>query len=678
MTDTLIYRLRTLTQTQPDKTAVAFKKETLSYEQLYRKIQGVSAILRQKGIRPGDRVAFCAVSKPETVAVYLAVQMCNGVAVFLDKNGTPQNMRAVYDISESRLLLTDKPMGQYAEGCNIMSLREIYSQADGVEKDEGSDFAPAEDAVAEILFTTGTTGTPKGVMLTYRSVYHILRNTIEGIGVRTDDILLLPLPLNHSFALRVLRAELYAGGTVVLQNGFTFAREAENNVTAYGCNAMACVPASYEVMRSQMQDAFARVMGNMRYIEFGAGSLSIRQRKEITALLPEVTIYNTWGSSESGGAIFCNVSEVVGHSGYEGALGRPLEGKVRVKILDPDGNETESDATHPGRMALAGDMIMGGYWKNETATRETLKDGWLLTGDMAYLKDGYVFMLGRADDIINVGGEKVSPIEVEEIAGQYPGVKECACIGAEDPEGVLGQIPVLFVVTKSEYGEEDLIKFLAARMERYKLPQRFVRLPELPRNRMQKLDRKRLRSIWNEQGSTELVNPVVDAILSRRSIRKFTDQAIPREILDMILKCGYHAPNGHNLQSWRFTVLTKQEDIRLLKETAKTAAQETKVNFYGFENPNVLVLVSNDTRNPNGCQDASCAAENMMLAAGSYGIGSVWLNPLATLRDTEPVKSVLDGFGVPENHVVWATIAMGYPQSAGEALRKKDSVVQYV
>ena len=268
----------------------------------------------------------------------------------------------------------------------------------------------------------------------------------------------------------------------------------------FNCNAMACVPSSYEVMKSQMQDDFSRVLSKLTFIEFSAGSLSIRQRREITKLIPSVQIYNTWGSSESGGAIFCDVSKVVADPVKIGSLGRPLEDKVEVKILDSKGNTIQSDAAHPGRMTLKGDMQMSGYWNNEEATKNTLVDGWLLTGDMAYLDDeGNVYMLGRADDIINVGGEKVSPIEVENIAGEYEYIKECVCIGVEDSEGIMGQVPILFVVTKTGYEENELIKFLSKKMERYKLPQKYIKLQELPRNRMQKIDRNELKRIWENK-----------------------------------------------------------------------------------------------------------------------------------------------------------------------------------
>lgn len=686
--DTLVNRVFALAKSRPDQLALAFKKEQLTYRELALKILGISEYLKAEGIGAGDRVCFSALSKPEMVATYLGISLCGGVTVFLDKNSTIENMLLVCEEADAKLLLTNKKIkaaGESAGYC-VRSLSEAYKAADEYaakaveakgEKAWEYDL-PAEDTLSEILFTTGTTGKPKGVMLSYKSVYHILQNTMEGIHIDSDAVVLLPLPLNHSFALRVLRAVLYAGASLILQNGFTFAKEVENNIETYHCTGMACVPTSYEVMKSQMQDMLVPVLSKLSYMEFGAGSLTIRQRKEIMEQMPHLQLYNTWGSSESGGAIFCNVTEAVKDPVKVASLGRPLLGRVEVKIMDPEGNTIESDKDHPGRMAIKGDMKMLGYWKNPEATANTIVDDWLITGDMAYLdEEGNVYMLGRADDIINVGGEKVSPIEVENIACQYEFVKECACIGVEDPDGMLGQIPLLYVVTKPGYTEEGLHKFIASRAERYKLPQRYVLLEELPRNRMQKLDRKALKQIWEKQSSLELMNPVIDAILTRRSIRKFTDMEVPEEILKMILKCGYYAPSGHNMQTWKFTVLTKREDINRLKEAAERAAQEKHIPVYGWENPKVLILVSNDDRNANGCQDASCAVENMLLAAHSYGLGAVWLNALRTLRHAEGVEAILDEFGIPAGHTVWSAVALGYPAGEGALLRKKDSVIEW-
>lgn len=688
MFDTLIHRIFELAVSQPEKIAVAFKKDTLTYKVLADKIRAIGANLAQIGINRGDRVLFTALSKPEMVAVYLGIQYIGAVAVFIDKNSTPENSALVYKDAQAVLFLTDKPMKDCEEGFRLLSLKKLYASPAPEEILEY--ILPNENDMAEILFTTGTTGKPKGVILSYKSVFHILSNTIEGIGIRPDERLLLPLPLNHSFALRVLRATLYTGATIVLQNGFAFAREIELNQEAFDCTALAAVPASMEILHAQMQEAFVRVMGKFRYIEIGAGSLTIEQRKRLTKQLPDTTIFNTWGSSESGGALFTNVSEIA-RSEKVGAVGKPLP-QVLVRVLDENGFPMEkSDALHPGRMALKGDMIMAGYWQRDELTAETLKDGWLITSDMVYTdEDGYVYMLGRADDIINVGGEKVSPIEVENIASEYSLIRECACIGVSDPNNVLGQVPVLFVVIQTvqtsedktgvpeQFSEAGIQSFFAPRMERYKLPQHYVLLPELPRNRMGKIDRRKLREIWKNQGDKDLMNSVINAILTRRSIRKFLEKPVPRELLDMILQAAYHAPSGHNMQTWRFTVLQNTEKISILKETIKEVAKEKKVNFYGFEQPPCLILISNDTRNPDGCQDASCAAQNIFLAAHSYGLGSVWLNALMTLCDEPRIRVLLTSYGIPANHRVWCMAAVGYPAAPGVTLAKKKDVVFYV
>ena len=680
--DTLVNRIIELADTNPDKTAVIFKKEQLSYKELLEKAVLMADDLRAEGVREGDRVCFSAISKPEMVACYLAVHMCQAVAVFLDKSATPQNMAAVYDEADAVILLTDKPMKEWKEGRNIVSLRSMYQESGAGSLPDGGyekyRIDPSEDDLADILFTTGTTGRPKGVMLTFGAVYHIFTNTIRGCRMEESDILLLPLPLNHSFALRVLRAALYNGETVVLQNGFTFAKEIENNVTAFHCNCLAAVPSSYELMKSQMQGEFGKILGKMRYLEFGAGSLSPGQRREIVSLLPGVEIYNVWGSSETGGVLFCHVNEVTGDDAKVSTLGRPMPGSEAL-VFDRDGNAVDSDRAHPGRMALKGGMVMSGYWKQPELTQQTFHDGWLLTGDLVYTDDdGDLYMLGRADDIINVGGDKVSPIDVENAASEYPFVQDCACIGVDDPDGLLGQIPVIFLKVKAGYDRDDFIRFLSSKMERYKMPHEILTVENIPRNRMQKIDRKAVKELWEQRDVQNLINPTIQTILSRRSIRKFADQPIPEEILKLLVRCGIKAPTGHNMQTWRFTVITDSQKMERLKEAARQTARENKVHFYGWDNPQALILVSNDARNPDGCQDASCAAQNIMLAASSLGLGSVWLNPLMTLRDKEPVRSVLDEFGIPSGHVVWSTVAMGYPVADGVALARNEEVVTWL
>lgn len=662
----------------PDKLAVGFKKNRITYGQLIRQVKSMAYELKERyGIQKGDFCMISGVSKPDYVVGYLAIQYLGAVSVPTEKTAKPENILDVYEYTQPKIVLADGKI--LSEEIRVCSLKELYlSAAEHADQQQDIAMEEREDReIAEILFTTGTTGKPKGTMLTVGNIYSITHNNRDGVGIGQKDCELIPLPLNHSLGLRVLRTLLYVGATAVLQNGFTFAQEIEKNINEFGCTGMVIVPASLEVIYRQMQDKFPEIMGKLRYMEVGAGSLGYDMKKKLTKVLPNTHIVNTWGSTETGGVIFL---EVTNYPDKYTSLGKPISG-AKIKIVDSEGKEVlAKDIDTAGRMVLQGPMQMAGYFHMPEATAETLVDGWLYTNDIVYTdEDGFVYMMGRADDIINVGGEKVSPIEVENIAQEYEGVVECACIGVDDPEGILGRVPVLYVVPESSgYQEEEFVKFLAGRMERYKLPQKYRMISELPRNRMKKLDRKALYRLWEEGTREELMNESVRNILTRRSVREFREEEIPREYLDMILKCGYYAPSGHNMQTWRFTVVRGKKEIGHFKEVAGCAAREKKVQFYGLNQPDTLIIISNDRRNADGIQDSSCAAQNMMLAANSYGIGSVWINVLMTICDEPEVRALLRSYGVPDSHLVWATVAMGYPAQEGKLLAKKTDVIRWV
>ena len=186
------------------------------------------------------------------------------------------------------------------------------------------------------------------------------------------------------------------------------------------------------------------------------------------------------------------------------------------------------------------------------------------------------------------------------------------------------------------------------------------------------------KDLCQESRDQELMNETVRTILSRRSVRDFTDKPVPRALLDVILQAGIYAPSGYNIQTWRFTVMQGQDQIQELKEAMGRVAREKRVYFYGFNNPVVVVLVSNDRRNADGIQDSSCAAQNIMLAAHSFGVSSVWINALMTICDEPEIRALLRGYGIPDTHIVWASIAMGWPAQPGKLLAKKQDVIKYL
>lgn len=499
MYQTIVQAVMAHAEETPDKLAIGFKKNRITYAQLCRQMKSMAYLLKERcDVQKGDFVMLSGVSRPDYIVGYLAIQYLGAVSIPIEKAAKIENILDVYEYTQPKAVLADGKI--LSEEIRVYSLKQLYTAA--VEQEEiQREIDPADrtdEEIAEILFTTGTTGKPKGTMLSIGSIYAITHNNRDGVGIRSEDCELIPLPLNHSLGLRVLRTLLYVGATVVLQNGFAFIREIRKNIDDFGCSGMVIVPASMEMIYRWMQEEFPEIIGKLRYIEVGAGSLGYDMKKKLTKVLTDTHIVNTWGSTETGGVIFLEVSR---YPDKFTALGRPVS-TAKLKVVSPEGKEIQAkDIDTAGRMILQGPMQMTGYYNMPEATSQALVDGWLYTNDIVYTdEDGFVYMMGRADDIINVGGEKVSPIEVENIAQEYEGAVECACIGVNDPEGILGQVPVLYVVPEnSGYSEEEFSKFLGEKLERYKLPQKYIIISELPRNRMKKLDRKALYKLWKAQ-----------------------------------------------------------------------------------------------------------------------------------------------------------------------------------
>lgn len=168
------------------------------------------------------------------------------------------------------------------------------------------------------------------------------------------------------------------------------------------------------------------------------------------------------------------------------------------------------------------------------------------------------------------------------------------------------------------------------------------------------------------------MNAVLENLLTRRSIRSFTDQPISRENLEQIVKAGTYAPSGRNSQTWQFTVVDCQETIGTIAEAMR---QALGAEHYDLYRPTALIMVSNDPDNHNGLADCACALENIFLAAHSLGIGSCWINQMKDAQKDPKVRELLDKLGVPKNHVVWGTAALGYAADTPQAKPRRDGVV---
>lgn len=661
-----------VTENTSEKTALIDKKRSMTYRQLGAAVKAYAAFLAGEGVKKGDRVILTAFSECAYVAVFMAVQALGAVTVPVERAVREDTLTHLVQLSGAKLLLTaGKKKYPFVK---TISVSEIPADTD-------ADYPHVQlsaDMVCEFVVTSGTTGMPKCAYHTNRNIFANTVNTCEGVGIRKDDVILIPLPLNHSFGLRVLRSALCMGATAVLQNGTLFPKEIKNNIEKYSCTGLAYISSAMESILATEGEQFVReVFGKLRFIEFSAGAVPVNIRKQLTQLLPGVDIHNTWGSSETGGSIFINLSRT---PAKVEALGRPRDDSQAGIYDEKTGSMlTGTGRENTGRLALRGDMVMQGYWNDTEKTNAAFNDGWLLTNDIVWRDDdGYYYMIGRGDDIINLAGEKIAPQEVEAAANQLPYIYDSACLAVKDASHSLGMKLVLLARGDETKGEEAL-KALRSTLNRLKAPEEIKFVANIPRNSMGKINRKELPSLWgsgSSGGSAE--NAVINTIMTRRSIRNFTDVQVPEDMIKVIVEAGRYAPSGRNSQTRQFTVIRSVKEIEHLRSVTGAVAGREKTSFNGFNPCSTLILISNERRNKDGIQDAACAAENIMLAAASMSLGSVWLNPLMNISDQPEIREILDSYGIPKGHIVWAVIPVGYPDSTPVPVISKENVVRYI
>lgn len=677
-----------------DKIAVHTKKESLTYAQLDEWTGILAGYFRTLGIRSGDRVLLEAIPEASYVLSYLALRSIGAVTAPIERGIKEEQLNYMIDLLDASMYLSKKDIRPSSK-TRCKFYENVLNEAKNWNLN--CRFIPQNGTeTAEIIFTTGTTGKPKAALHSVDGICCNTMNTVTGIGMKPDDCILLPLPLNHSFGMRVLRAAFEVGASVVLQNGAIFADALIENIQKYQCNAMACVSATMEsVLREIGEERVSKDFSCLRYIEFSAGALPQPMRKKLLELLPQTEIHNTWGSSETGGCLFLNLRKypdkisAVGKAPEHISLG--IYDDTDEKMIEGSGSE------NVGRLAIKGEMVFHGYLKQEDVYSESVRDGWYITNDLVWRDtDGFYYMLGRADNVINVGGEKIAPSEIENALFQFSELNGCACIGVPDREGVLGEVPILLYAVREGCTVDlpAIEKAVTAKVGVYKTPRQFIEIPSIPKNYMKKTDYKLLKKIYKEQGEEgfaslpaqesddsqpfDLDNAVIRTIMQRKSQRKFTDEQIPQSVIEVLVEAAKCAPSGKNLQTRRFTVISDHAEIMRLKELIGNVAHEMKTSFNGFENPPLLIIISNDRRNKDGIQDVGVSAENIMIAAESLGLGSVWLNPLMDISDEPRIREKLDSYTIPKNHIVWAVMAIGRPAEAPPEFIRKPNEVYYI
>ncbi len=467
-------------QKNPDKLCLADGETELTYARFFRAVRGFASFLVENGCKTGDRVLLQAEQSVQFAVAEFGAQFAGCVCVPLDSSAPDKRISEVAKQTGASVLLLREPSAAFPAA---LSIRDTLSFGKAHPVDDNAGIDPG--ALSEILFTTGTTGASKGVMHTFRSEAACAYNQIHSFSATEDDVWIIPMPLNHAMGLRKLHAALLSGGTAVIADGVAFAGRLFEGMDRYSATILSLVPAYLSVLLRLWSENLAKYNGRLRFVRVGSAAAPREDLLALSKVLPDVAVSICYGSTEASDCAFFNY---IGAPGKQGCVGHVNE-NTRILLLNDEGSPIEWPDV-PGRIAIEGENVMAGYYGEPELTASVLQNGRLLTGDVGYFDaDGLLYLLGRADEVINSGGYKISPAEVEEAAMKLEGVADCACISA--PDRTLGQIPKLAVKMKPGFvfEPEKIYRALSCALERHLLPREIVETENIPRTASGKIQR---------------------------------------------------------------------------------------------------------------------------------------------------------------------------------------------
>jgi acyl-CoA synthetase (AMP-forming)/AMP-acid ligase II len=480
---TLIGHLARHVEASPASLAVAFGLSAVTYGELWERVLRAADLLREEGVALGDRVLLAAPREPEFLYAYFACHLLRAIAVPYEPDIAPSRFRSIAELLRPRIILTNRQMPVEAPECRSLPLAALNHSPAPPRADEFVE--PNPEHPADVLLTSGTTGKPKGVILTHRNILAAARNINQFIGNTAEDREALALPLSHSFGLGRVRCQILAGGALILTRGFQFPKQLFEAMRNWGATGFSFVPAAWAMLTRLTGERLAEFSPEFRYIEIGSASMPRPEKERLMRLFPRTRICMHYGLTEASRSAFIEFHQ---SKDRLDSIGRPTP-NVEIRIIDEEGHEL--GPRRIGKVQIRGEHVMGGYWDADSGER--LQGAWLCSGDLGYQdEEGYLYVSGREDDVINIGGRKVHPTEIEQALLGHECIVEALCVGAPDP--ITGEAVRAFLVAKRSDSElpsaEALTDFLRARLEGYKIPLAFEWVSSIPTNSSGKVERK--------------------------------------------------------------------------------------------------------------------------------------------------------------------------------------------
>lgn len=486
-----------------EKVYLFFQDEEVSYRALHERSNQIAHLLISAGVRHQDKVGIFSTNCPEFIYTVLACAKIGAVCVPVNPMMKAEEAHYICENSDMRALIASSKFSHIVEGNRktLPALRDVWyiGQVEGrknvlTEMQKQPTTTPQANVslndVMVIIYTSGTTGKPKGVELTHACHYHSCSMSVGHRNLKPEDRFLNFMPLFHVVGQTATTfCSLVAGASLVLLDGFS-AKTYLPTVLKFRPTILNVVPTILGILN--LDPDYAKYdLSFLRYIGVGTAPLAVEQHNEFVRKYKANKLNEGYGLSEC--TCYVTGNPIDGRVRKIGSIGLPLPG-ITVKIMD--NNDVEMAVGQIGEICVRAPSVMKGYYKNETATKDTLKNGWLHTGDLGSQdSDGYFYITGRKKEMIIRGGENIYPKEVEEVLYRHPAVAECAVVGI--PDKIWGeQVAAALVLREGhKFSAEEVMKYCKEHIADYKCPRIVKFFAEFPKNATGKIHKLTIKDI---------------------------------------------------------------------------------------------------------------------------------------------------------------------------------------
>ncbi len=499
-------RVAAVAERAPERIAMIDSARSISYGAFWAEAMRFRAALRSHGLQRGDRVAIVLPNRIEAAVAVYGCWLAGGIAVALNAQAKARDFVAWITDCEAKHVVHEPAHTDAIEAINMLPTgmmcwpldsEHALSPTQTVCNNEDVNEAPSiairtaaaltdirSEQIALILYTSGTTGAPKGVTLSHGNLIANTEAVVAYLHLNENDSMLSILAFYYAYGASVLHTHLITGARIVLAPNLLFPHQLMDTITRERISGFSGVPSTYALLLERVKLADCD-LSSLRYLTQAGGAMSRTLTQRLRTAIPHAQLYVMYGQTEATSRLSWLPPERLDDK--PGSVGIPVNG-VQLRVIREDGSAASIDEV--GEICARGPNIMHGYWDNLVATAAVLRDGWLHTGDLGYLDDeGFLFLVGRRSDMIKTGAHRVHPTDIEEAIAELPGVSEVAAVGIDDE--MLGQIIKVFVVAPGlPSNSENLIRaHCRERLASYKIPRSIEFVSALPRTASGKIRR---------------------------------------------------------------------------------------------------------------------------------------------------------------------------------------------